>query len=168
MINLFTPLTAICGLWSFPGFTSQGISTTHIYRIDDSLGTLANGNLWISCSIWDCQYPTIESLTSLWTWPVQQLNSMNLMCPLILQKNLFTTTAVDNLDHNPSSTTAHGAFHGTGISLFQNRVSESDGIMRHKSELQPGSPRMDMPPLSESYTTCDIEEERPHHPSLVQ
>ena len=27
--------------------------------------------------------------------------------------------AVDNIDHNPSSTSAHDSFHGTGISLFQ-------------------------------------------------
>ncbi len=32
---------------------------------------------------------------------------------------LFTTAAMDNIDHNPSSTTATDALHGTGISLFQ-------------------------------------------------
>ena len=55
----------------------------------------------------------------------QQYESDEVVCPLILRKNLFT---VDNLDHNPSSATAHDAFHGTGISLFQNRATESDGI----------------------------------------
>jgi hypothetical protein len=46
----------------------------------------------------------------------QQYESDGVVCPLILRKNLFTTAAIDNLDHNPSSTTAHGAFHGTSFS----------------------------------------------------
>ena len=41
------------------------------------------------------------------------------VCPPELKGGLFTTAAVDNIDHNPSSTTAHDSFHGTGISLFQ-------------------------------------------------
>lgn len=36
-----------------------------------------------------------------------------------LRKGLFTVCAQDNIDHNPSSTTAVNAFHGTGITLFQ-------------------------------------------------
>ena len=39
--------------------------------------------------------------------------------PANLRKGLFTVGALDNIDHNPSSTTAVGAFHGCGISLFQ-------------------------------------------------
>ena len=41
----------------------------------------------------------------------------NLLC------GLLTAGALDNLDHNPSSTTAKGSFHGTGISLFQTPTS---------------------------------------------
>ena len=37
--------------------------------------------------------------------------------PACLRKRLFTVGALDNLDHNPSSTTAVDAFHGTAISL---------------------------------------------------
>ena len=33
--------------------------------------------------------------------------------PACLRKGLFTVGALDNLDHNPSSTTAMNAFHGT-------------------------------------------------------
>ena len=29
------------------------------------------------------------------------------------------TSAADNIDHEPSSTTSEDSFHGTGISLFQ-------------------------------------------------
>ena len=42
-----------------------------------------------------------------------------IVTPACLRKGLFTVGALDNLDHNPSSTTAVDAFHGTGISLFQ-------------------------------------------------
>ena len=44
----------------------------------------------------------------------------NLACPAKLRKGIFTTSTVDNIDHNPSSNTARESFHGTGISLFQN------------------------------------------------
>ena len=82
----------------------------------------------------------------------QQYESNEVVCPLILRKNLFATAAVDNIDHNPSWATAHDAFHGTCISLFQNRVTESDGIMRPKSEIQPGISRKEIPALPEAYT----------------
>ena len=39
--------------------------------------------------------------------------------PPQLQSGLFTTAAVDNIDHNPSSNTSQKSFHGTGITLFQ-------------------------------------------------
>jgi hypothetical protein len=41
------------------------------------------------------------------------------VCPSVLQKGVFTTSAVDNIDHNLSSTTTTTSFHGTGISVFQ-------------------------------------------------
>ena len=36
-----------------------------------------------------------------------------------LKDGLFTSAAIDNIDSNPSSTTANSAFHGTSISIFQ-------------------------------------------------
>ncbi len=47
---------------------------------------------------------------------------------------LFTVGALDNLDHNPSSTTAKDAFHGTAMSLFQ-FYTESNGGQLQKIEL---------------------------------
>lgn len=47
------------------------------------------------------------------------------VCPSNLRLHLFTTAAVDNIDHNPTSTTAHDSFHGTGISLFQHPSAEN-------------------------------------------
>lgn len=39
--------------------------------------------------------------------------------PACLRKGIFTIGVLDNIDHNPSSTTAASSFHGTGISVFQ-------------------------------------------------
>ena len=50
----------------------------------------------------------------------------NVVCPPKLRFSLFTTAAVDNIDHNPSSTTAKGSLHGTGI-LFQHPSENSTG-----------------------------------------
>ena len=38
--------------------------------------------------------------------------------PVCLKKGLFSVGALDNLDHNPSSTTVTSSFQGTGISVF--------------------------------------------------
>ena len=42
-----------------------------------------------------------------------------LVCPQNMQHNTFTVSAIDNINHNPSSETARSSFHGTVISLFQ-------------------------------------------------
>jgi len=47
------------------------------------------------------------------------------VCPPGLQTGFFTTVAVDNLDHNPSSTTCASAFHGTAISVAQHCVTDN-------------------------------------------
>ena len=39
--------------------------------------------------------------------------------PACLKKGLITVGALDNLDHNPSSTTSMTSFHGTAVNLFQ-------------------------------------------------
>jgi len=49
----------------------------------------------------------------------ENFQEKSVVVPANLQRGLFTVGALDNLDHNPSSTTAKGSFHGTGISLFQ-------------------------------------------------
>jgi len=38
------------------------------------------------------------------------------VCPAVMRKGLFTTAAMDNIDHNPTATTATTSFHGTSIS----------------------------------------------------
>ena len=39
--------------------------------------------------------------------------------PTSLKDGLFTSAAIDNIDSNPSSTTANSAFHSISISIFQ-------------------------------------------------
>lgn len=48
-------------------------------------------------------------------------------CPSTLRKGLVTVGAVDNLDHNPTSTTAQSSFHGTAISITQFPTSTDGG-----------------------------------------
>ena len=43
-----------------------------------------------------------------------------------LKFDLFTTGVFDNIDHNPSSTTAEDSFHGASISLFQHNMNMTD------------------------------------------
>lgn len=59
-----------------------------------------------------------------------RFESEGVVCPPKLRKMVFTTAAVDNIDHNPSSTTAQGAFHGTGVSLFQHPSIDAPGEER--------------------------------------
>ena len=53
------------------------------------------------------------------------------VCPPTIRGNLFTTSAVDNIDHDPSSTTAKHTFHGTSISLLQHKTSQDDRVVRN-------------------------------------
>jgi hypothetical protein len=52
------------------------------------------------------------------------------IAPISLKKGLFSVGALDNLDHNPSSTTATSSFHGTGISIFQFPTENNPGENR--------------------------------------
>ena len=44
---------------------------------------------------------------------IKQYVEEDVVCPPVLRKGLFTTAAVDNIDHNPTATTASTSFHGT-------------------------------------------------------
>ena len=43
---------------------------------------------------------------------------------------MFSVAALDNIDHNPSSTTASSSFHGTSISIFQFPTQDKLGDCR--------------------------------------
>ena len=52
---------------------------------------------------------------------LRQYDSERLVCSPTLRLNVFTTAALDNIDHNPSSTASEGSFHGNRISLLISR-----------------------------------------------
>ena len=61
----------------------------------------------------------LEISTTLGDTVIQKYLEDGVVCPSVLQKGVFTTLPIDNIDHNPSSTTAMTSFHGIGISVFQ-------------------------------------------------
>ena len=63
--------------------------------------------------------PVVEMENQLATAVCENISKNVVVCPAQLRTGLFTVSALDNIDHNPSSTTVKGSFHGTGISLFQ-------------------------------------------------
>lgn len=78
----------------------------------------------------------------------------HVVCPANLRHGLFTTSAVDNIDHNPTSTTAQGAYHGTGISLFQHPNNDVHGVERDTEILrQSESKEKTLSELPEEYTS---------------
>ena len=60
----------------------------------------------------------------------ERFEEEGLVCPGNLRIGLFTVGVLDNIDHNPSSTSAQGSFHGTGISVFQFPTSTNPGVSR--------------------------------------
>ena len=44
---------------------------------------------------------------------------------------------MENIDHNPSSTTSHGSFHGTAISLTQHITSGKQGTNQAVDKVDP-------------------------------
>ena len=79
--------------------------------------------------------------------------SQKAVCPPNLRGSLFTTSAMDNIDHNPSSTTAHDSFHGTEISLFQHDFSNFSIIQRDAQAVLNCSKSENIGSLPDSYTT---------------
>ena len=65
-----------------------------------------------------------EILEGITQYLCTKYNREALVCPPQLKSGLFTITAMDNIDHIPSSTTASSSFHGTTISIFQKATSK--------------------------------------------
>ena len=66
---------------------------------------------------------------------ITHYESVGSVCHPNLKLGVFTTSAVDNIDHNPSATSSKGSFHGTGISLFQHPDSDDQGTKQHREQL---------------------------------
>ena len=60
----------------------------------------------------------------------EQFKSDGVVCPPALKHGLYTVGAIDNIDHNPTSTSANGSLHGTAISVMQFPTHEGPGDTR--------------------------------------
>ena len=58
----------------------------------------------------------------------KKFHNDHVVCHPRLRGSIFTTSAADNIDYNPSSTASNESFHGTGISLFQHLMFDSEGV----------------------------------------
>ena len=70
-----------------------------------------------------------------------QYQQDGVVVPACFNKRLFTIGAIDNLDHNPSSTTSQSSFHGTAISLFQFPMKDNPGTVRARVPLPDSADR---------------------------
>jgi hypothetical protein len=78
------------------------------------------------------------------------------VCPPRLQEGKFTVAAIDNLDHNATSSTASNSFHGTGISIFQH----TNEVMRENCLYEQCQNDVDMV-LPSYYTTVQPTKSQP-------
>ena len=94
------------------------------------------------------------------------------VCPPILRKYLFCRSACDNLDHNPSSTTASDSFQDTRISIMQHHNRDGPGMAHDQPLIESDGPlKKAMYKLPESYTNVPpvtIGKKELFHPSLDQ
>jgi hypothetical protein len=85
-------------------------------------GILTNISKLGVCVSYDC---ILTLTTDLASTVCETYNKQQIVCPPHLHKGVFTVGAVDNIDHNPTSTTAKGSFLGTAISLMQHPTPQN-------------------------------------------
>ena len=59
-----------------------------------------------------------------------QFKREGIVCPSLLHKNIFSTHATDNIDHDPSSRSSRDSFHGTAVTATQHLLKVNDGQIR--------------------------------------
>ena len=74
------------------------------------------------------------------------------VCPPSLRKGLLTTSALDNIDHNPTATTATSSFHGISVSIFQHPNFDNAGEECSSLNVQGESKVKKVPELPEAFT----------------
>lgn len=96
-----------------------------------------------------------EVTSSLCHLTIDRAEEEGLLCPSNLLRGIFTSGAYDNVDHNPSSNTSVGSFHGTSISIFQTPSDEKPGEYRNfKTSFKCDGPKtLDVPHLPDNFTT---------------
>ena len=82
----------------------------------------------------------------------EEFEKEGFVSPPHLENDVFTTAAIDNLDHNPMSVTAESSFRGTTISIFQHFLKPGyTKIPFHMKDVM-SSKRKNKSSLPESYT----------------
>ena len=74
------------------------------------------------------------SLSAEWRYSANKLHF--LVMYLLIYVPRSNQIMKDNLDHNPSSTAAHGSFHETGISIIKQPTNGNSGIYGTQSEFE--------------------------------
>jgi len=98
------------------------------------------------------QYLMIGCFTSRPMKPIEQSTDLRgrVWC---VRDELFTTGNLDNIDHNPTSTSSQGAFHGTALSITQHVTHDNHGVQRTSEVQEPTVQSKSIKPLPDSYTT---------------
>ena len=81
-----------------------------------------------------------------------QFESDGVVCPTKFCSNVFTTSAVDYIDHNPNSLSTKGSWHGTAIFSTQHLESKTDGIKCCSVQLAATASKV-LQPLPKEYMT---------------
>jgi hypothetical protein len=82
-------------------------------RSKDMIDTLCKMGLSVTYGRVLCMFADLANSA------INHFEAIGAVCPQSLKLGLFTTSAVDNIDHDSTLTSAQTSFHGTGISLFQ-------------------------------------------------
>ena len=93
----------------------------------------------------------LETSAQLWDVTVSKYVEEGVVSPPVLCKGLFTTAVMDNIDHNPSATTATTSFPRTSISMFQHPTKENKGEECHKLKFEPEKVKS-VPEIPDSFT----------------
>ncbi len=86
---------------------------------------------------------------------IDSFEADGVIVPTTLRTNVYTTGNLDNIDHNPSATSAKGAFHGTAISLTQHVSQANAGNIREISHIarSENEKQRQLKQLPETYTS---------------
>ena len=83
------------------------------------------------------------------------------VCPPEQRKGLFTTSAMNNIDHNLSATTSTTLFHGTSISHLQHPTDDNEGE-------QPENPKIpELPEYSTNVKPAHLANKSPYPPHIT-
>ena len=98
---------------------------------------------------------------------ISKWEDLGVVVPLDAVKGVFTVGAFDNVDHNPSSTTAQTSLHGTCISITQYISPDNQGSQISQVDLQLNSNQTrNIPPLPDFYKNVDTDVTQPANESV--